>query len=73
MNKTQQRVKKVLENMINLVESDEDYADWFSEELETYLEELAIQDGFGTECQCDPRGDGREGDYSMYHVQDIDD
>lgn len=23
------------------------------------LEDLAVDDFFGTECQCDPRGDGR--------------
>lgn len=36
--------------------------------LEDFLEDYAVDDGFGTERQCDPRGDGREGQFSMYDV-----
>jgi len=69
----QARVKKVLENMIHLVETDEDYADMFSDGLDQYLEEIAMHDGFGTERQMDPRGDGRNGDFTMNYVEGIDD
>lgn len=49
-------------------------ADGVAEMLEEALEEYAMDDGFGTERQSDPRGDGRDEDFfSMYDVQDLDD
>lgn len=38
--------------------------------LEQILEEYAMDDGFGTERQSDPRGDRRDGHFSMFFVQD---
>ncbi len=73
MNKTQERVVKVLENMKTMTEQEDHYASMFSDYLDTMLDELLGQDAFGTEGQCDPRGDFREGDWSMDHVEGIDD
>ena len=70
---TQARVIKVLNNMIELVEKDVYYADVFSEELEGMLSDLQGDDVFGTEAQNDPRGDFRNGEWSMDCVENIDD
>lgn len=72
MNRTQERVEKVLTRMIKMSNGDEDYAQWFSEDLEKILENMLNEDAFGTEGQADPRGDGRDGNWSMNHVQGID-
>lgn len=37
--------------------------------MEAFLNQIAMDDGFGTERQCDPRGDGRDGCFSMSKVQ----
>lgn len=73
MNKQQQRSIKVLERMIALVKDDEDYAEMFAWPLENGLDDVRMNDGFGTEGQCDPRGDGRDGNFTMDYVQGIDD
>ena len=69
---TQKRVAKVLARMAAMATSDEDDAEMLSETLEAGLNDLASGDGFGTERQCDPRGDGRNGDWSMTRVEGID-
>jgi len=73
MNITQQRTKLVLERMIKMVEDVEDDAQLFNSELDTMLEKLYGHDAFGTEGQCDPRGDGRNGSFDMWCVEGIDD
>lgn len=73
MRKTQERVIKVLENMKTMTEQDEHYATMFSESLDTMLDDFMGEDAFGTEGQCDPRGDFRDGDWSMDRVEGIDD
>lgn len=73
MSKTQERVIKVLENMTAMTEQEEHYASMFSDSLEAMIEDLMGRDAFGTEGQCDPRGDFREGDWSMDRVEGIDD
>jgi len=73
MNKQQKRVIKVLENMIQMVKENAHWAVEFSEMLEPTLDEVNMQDGFGTEGQCDPRGDYRNGEWSiMDKVEGID-
>ena len=73
MNKTQKRVIKVLERMIELAESDDNDAEMLSDGLESMLDEIAQNDGFGTERTSDPRGDFRDyGGWSMTRVQGID-
>jgi hypothetical protein len=68
----QQRVAKVLERIAELAKNDEDDADMLAESLEGMLEDIAQNDGFGTERQCDPRGDGRNGQWSMTRVEGVD-
>lgn len=47
------------------------FIDDLSGYLEDFLEDFAMEDGFGTERQLDPRGDGREGQFSMYDVSGV--
>lgn len=72
MNMQQKRIKMVLERMITLSMEDTNYAEAFSTILEDGLSEIRDEDGFGTEAQSDPRGDGREGSWSMKCVQGVD-
>jgi hypothetical protein len=73
MIKTQKRVGKVLRKMEQLAKDDEFFAELFSDELERSLTVLKDNEHFGSEGQCDPRGDGRDGEFSMHHVQGVDD
>ena len=43
-----------------------------ADSLEAMLEDIACMDGFGTERQNDPRGDGRNGNWSMKNVEGVD-
>lgn len=74
--KEQQRVAKVLGRMSAMAMADEGYAGMFTDLLENVLEnglnELNGEDAFGTEGQNDPRGDFRNGSWSMRHVEGID-
>jgi hypothetical protein len=71
-NKTQERVMLVLDRIKEIVAADEDEAQLWSEELERLLTDIHQQDGFGTEGQNDPRGDFRDGEWSMDDVQGYD-
>lgn len=71
--KQQERVVKVLENMKALAQGDDDDAAMLAEALEEVLNELSGEDAFGTEAQNDPRGDFRDGVWSMTRVQGVDD
>ena len=70
--KQQERVAKVLDNMKAMAMEDDDNAAMFAEGLDFYLNKLNGEDAFGTEGQSDPRGDFRDGDWSMEYVQGID-
>lgn len=59
MTNTQKNLPIVLARMIQLVNEDEDFAEILADELEPFLNSLASDDFFGTERQCDPRGDFR--------------
>ena len=72
MNKTQQRVALVLRRMADMTERDEDDAAMFADGLQDMLKEIHENDGFGTEGQCDPRGDFRNGNWSMKRVEGLD-
>lgn len=37
--------------------------------LDSILDDIASNDGFGTEQQCDPRGDFRTQEWSMWNVE----
>lgn len=68
----QQRVLKVLERISDQVKADEDDSQMFSLYLEVMLDEMTQNDAFGTEGQCDPRGDQRDERWAMGHVQGVD-
>ena len=41
----------------------------YAEVLDSILDNVASQDAFGTEQQCDPRGDFRNHQWSMWNVE----
>jgi len=59
----------VLNRLAKMCEDDEDFANALSSDLDTMLNEIQSQDGFGTEAQCDPRGDFRNGRWSMKKIE----
>jgi len=73
MELAQKRVLKVLSRMKMMVEESEDDALLFSGDLDNMLENMSMNDAFGTEGQMDPRGDMRDDTYSMDFVQGVDD
>lgn len=66
------RVITVLDRTIDLINQDEEYADMMSDYLDDMLEDLLNYDAFGSEGQNDPRGDGRDGEWTLWRVQGID-
>lgn len=72
MTPEQVRVLAVLERISAEVSKDSDAAEMYAEMLETGLSELHSQDAFGSEGQCDPRGDFRNGAWSMQNVEHVD-
>lgn len=69
------RNKVVLERLLAYYE---DEPEILADILEGTLDMIAQDDGFGTEQQCDPRGDQRDAEqkkyfYTMYKVQGVDD
>lgn len=70
--KVQQRVAKVLERMAAMAAESNSDANMFADALENMLDEIASDDGFGTERQMDPRGDCRNARYSMKRVEGVD-
>lgn len=69
MKKLQQNCVTVLNRLAQMCEEDEDFAETLSGDLNTMLDEIHSQDGFGTEGQSDPRGDFRNGRWSMKKVE----
>ena len=59
----------VLQRLINLIKSDEDFAKEFSEYLENLLNESKHYGDFGEEGQNDPRGDFRNGEWTMDNIE----
>lgn len=72
MTTQQHRVITVLNRMVKQCEEDDDNASAYSDHLEVMLDDLSSNDFFGTEGQCDPRGDQRDEVFTMYYVQGID-
>ena len=72
LNPQQERLKLVLSRMIDMIMDDDKDAEIIAEELENMLDELHDKDFFGTEGQTDPRGDHRNGNWSIDHVEGID-
>lgn len=72
MSKYSERVILVLNRLAKIAE-DEDEAESISGPLEMMLSDLHGEDFFGTEGQCDPRGDFRDDEWNMSYVQGVDD
>jgi len=68
----QQRLETVLARIKDMAAKDSDDRSMFIDALELMLNDLQSQDAFGTESQCDPRGDGRNGIWSMKRIEGID-
>lgn len=69
--KAQNNCITVLNRLAKMCEEDADFAATFSDDLETMLTDIHSQDGFGTEGQSDPRGDFRNGRWSMSRVEPV--
>jgi hypothetical protein len=67
--KAQTNCITVLNRLAKMCEEDADFAKFFSPDLDELLTNIHEQDGFGTEGQSDPRGDFRNGRWSMKHVE----
>ena len=72
MTKIKKRIKRVLERIMDNVDRDKDFARYMLDELENTLDQWHMDDGFGTEGQDDPRGDFRNGKWSMKRVEGVD-
>lgn len=63
-------VKQCLDIVEKLKQKSLTSADEVAETLEEFLEDIAMDDGFGTERQLDPRGDGRDMEYDEDEDED---
>lgn len=55
---TRKNARKVVETILTM--EDKDLANYVLTKFNEALDEIREGDGFGTEAQLDPRGDGRE-------------
>lgn len=69
MKKLQTNCITVLNRLAKMCEDDEDFAEALSSDLNAMLDEIHSQDGFGTEGQSDPRGDFRNGRWTMKKIE----
>lgn len=70
MTQLQYNLNKILEKLLFNVASDEDFAEDFAPQIEHLLNDMHNQGNFGTEGQFDPRGDFRNGEWSVYNIQE---
>lgn len=56
--------------MIKLAQGDETMAEMFADELDYMLDDMSSNDFFGTEGQLDPRGDYRNGKWTLTNLSD---
>ncbi len=73
MNKIQERITVVCGRIVETSIADEAMAEVYATGLQAMLTSLEDNDFFGTEGQCDPRGDQRDEEWSMDNVQGLDD
>lgn len=59
------RLAKTLSRIMEASKEDEDLVDLYADSLDNMLDELRFNDQFGSEGQCDPRGDFRNGEWSI--------
>lgn len=69
MKKLQKNCIAVLNRLAKMCEEDDGFAQALASDLDTMLDQIQSQDGFGTEAQSDPRGDFRNGRWSMKKVE----
>lgn len=69
MKKLQTNCVTVLNRLAKMCEEDEDFAEALASDLDTMLNAIQSQDGFGTEAQSDPRGDFRNGHWTMKKIE----
>ena len=65
MSDVQENVIKILPKLLEECKDDEFFAEVLAETIEVFLDNLTSNDFFGTEQQCDPRGDFRDGNWSL--------
>jgi hypothetical protein len=70
MTETQISLIKVLQRIIHQVSIDDRDADIYADALDYMLDDLRSNDFFGTEGQCDPRGDQRFGEFTVWEVEE---
>ena len=68
--KAQKNCTTVLNRLAKMCEDDAEFAKNLSPDLDALLTDINEQDGFGTFGQSDPRGDFRNGDWSMDNLED---
>ena len=61
LNKKQKRLLEVFTKFVEWCD-DSDALESAADKLDEWMDEIHSDDGFGTEGQNDPRGDGREGE-----------
>lgn len=66
MTELQTNLLIVLKRLIEVVEEDEGIAEHIADAIECTLDDISMDDGFGTERQCDPRGDMRIKEWSIF-------
>lgn len=67
--KAQRNCITVLNRLAAMCEKDPEFAGFFKDDLNLLLDGIHAEDGFGTEGQSDPRGDFRNGRWSMDKVE----
>lgn len=75
MNTKQQRRNQLMLERLLKMNEDKEWSEMVTDVLFIGLEEVAQNDGFGTERQSDPRGDGRNhrsGSFRVNFVEGID-
>jgi hypothetical protein len=66
MEKHQKNLIVVLPRIVDLVKEDEYFAEDLAGLLEGLLDDVGSRDGFGPERSSDPRGDFRDGNWSLF-------
>ena len=72
LTESQLRIHVVLSRLIHMCHNDADLAEEVCDDINDMLNYLHEDDTFGTEGQLDPRGDFRNGSWSMDRVEGVD-
>lgn len=66
------RLNVVFNHIIALAQEDDQFRKEIIDQLNIILDDMYEVDAFGTEGQTDPRGDQRNGIFTMYNVEGYD-